>query len=83
VSPLLVYKPGGADARDYSATSEKLLATGFEFKHTVKSALPDLIERTQTLPGLLNRYVRLETIKSLMASGYLDKSLRHSQEKVA
>jgi len=77
----LVFKhPGGADARDYSVNSDKLLATGFEFKHTVKSALPDLIERTRTLPGLPTRYVRLNTIKSLIASGRLTADLK---EKVA
>jgi nucleoside-diphosphate-sugar epimerase len=80
----LVYpKPGGADARDYSASSEKLLATGFTFNHTVEESLPELYAKTIRLPGLASRYIRLETIKALQRSGYLDQSLRVPQVKVA
>ena len=81
--PGLVFAHGGADQRDYSVSSEKLLATGFRFEHTVASSLPELVVKTASLPGLASRYVRLNTIQALIKSGYLDPSLRPAQVKVA
>jgi nucleoside-diphosphate-sugar epimerase len=82
-APTLTFT-GGTDLRDYSASSEKLLATGFTFNHSVEESLPELIDKTIRLPGgLATRYIRLETIKALQQSGYLDQSLRVPQVKVA
>jgi nucleoside-diphosphate-sugar epimerase len=60
----LTFKPGGADARDYSASGAKLRATGWSPQHTVASTLPSLLIQSFGLLAL-KPYVRLETLKSL------------------
>lgn len=43
--------PAGADARDYAASGEKALAAGFHPTRTVEASLPELAERSRSLPA--------------------------------
>lgn len=72
----LIFKPGGADARDYSASGERLRReVGWSPRRTVKATIPQLVVDSFNL-GLPSRYVRLETLKSLMSANVINQQLR-------
>ena len=71
----VIEKPAAADLRDYAASGDKLLGLGWQPASGVADVLPDLIPRTAAL-GTPSRYVRLDALRNLIASGYLDSDLR-------